>query len=220
MERKTQVSEGYYQSPKYDNLGRFISYYYQCEAIERLKISNLLEVGVGSGFTSTHLAGKGVKVITVDFDPLVKPDIVADIRSLPVPDDSYEAVMACQVLEHLPFSDLPQALNELKRVTKKFVVVSLPQRCSYFELVARFPFTQSLFKRNFFDWTFIKYLAFPGFSESGQHYWEIDKKLTPLPRVRKLLEEHFLIIEEFCPVLNKYHRFFILSKKDGSSSSF
>jgi ubiquinone/menaquinone biosynthesis C-methylase UbiE len=45
-----------------------------------------------------------------------KLDIVCDITSIPEPDNSFDAVMCIEVLEHLP--DPPKALSELVRLLK------------------------------------------------------------------------------------------------------
>jgi ubiquinone/menaquinone biosynthesis C-methylase UbiE len=155
-----------------------------------------------------------VKVTTVDFDARLEPDIVADVRHVPVPDKSYDVVMACQVLEHIPFDDFSHALVELKRISRNNVVISLPRRTSYFELVIRFPFIRTLMNRSFLDLSFQKYLKFGGFGKaSNEHYFEIDNDEYRLSKVRGKILEHFDILDEFSPVLHKYHYFFILKPR-------
>lgn len=46
-----------------------------------------------------------------------KLDIVSDITNIPVPDESFDAVLCTDVLEHLPNPNA--ALQELVRVTKR-----------------------------------------------------------------------------------------------------
>ena len=43
---------------------------------------------------------------------------VCDIRSLPIPDDTYEEVMAIHVIEHFPSWQAPDAMREWVRVLK------------------------------------------------------------------------------------------------------
>ena len=46
-----------------------------------------------------------------------KLDIISDITDIPVPDESFDAVLCSEVLEHLPNPNA--ALHELVRVTKR-----------------------------------------------------------------------------------------------------
>lgn len=205
-----QVKKGYYKNSSYNSLERFISYYYQIDSILSLGIKNILEIGIGSNLVSFCLKEYGINVMTCDFDSSVEPDIVADIRKIPLPDKSFDAVLACQVLEHIPFEDFDNALIEIKRLSSRYVVISLPYRSVFFESVLKFPFIRKIFNRSFFDFVVRKAVKFQGFKSSGQHYWEIDSKMYKMKIVRDRIKNHFKIIKEFSPVLNKYHYFFIL----------
>ncbi len=208
----TQVSDTHYAAMKYDTLERFISYHYQISSVLKLKPKNVLEIGIGNKLVATYLEREGVDVTTVDFDERLKPDIVADVRAMPVPDASYDLVMACQILEHLPFEEFEKSLAEMRRVTKRYAIISLPRRSSYFEIVLKFPFIRTLLKRSFVDLAINWPLRFGGFETSGQHYFEIDRTTYALSKVKEKIERHFRIIDAFSPVLNKYHYFFILER--------
>lgn len=213
-EHEVQVGKGYYNRRAYNTLERFISYHYQVDSIAGLDgVTSVLEIGAGTAITAKYLSESGIKVTTCDFDANTSPDIVADIRNIPVPAKSHDAVVAFQVLEHIPFEDFGKALAEFARISKKNVIISLPYRSSYFEFVLKFPGIRTLFKKNFFDLSVRFPLVFGGFETSGQHYWEIDRKHYSLKRVRKVIEQHFMIEKEFSPVLNKFHYFFILKVK-------
>ena len=71
---------------------------------------NILEVGVGNKTVSNYLRFLKYAVDTCDFDPDLKPDYLADVRSLPFQNEEYACILVCQVLEHIPFSDFSQAL--------------------------------------------------------------------------------------------------------------
>ena len=49
--------------------------------------------------------------IRVDLDPVVEPDIVADVANVPLPDGSADAFWCCHVLEHVPEVDLLPTLD-------------------------------------------------------------------------------------------------------------
>lgn len=214
-----QVSDTHYAAQKYDTLERFISYHYQIMSVLRLAPKTVLEIGIGNKLVATYLKHEGVDVTTVDFDERLKPDIVADVRKMPVPDRSYDLVMACQILEHIPFETFEDALTELRRVTKRYAVVSLPRRSSYFEFVLKFPFIRTLLKRNFVDIAINWPLRFGGFETSGQHYFEIGRAPYTRRTIEARIKRHFRIIDSFSPVLNQYHIFYILERTDASADA-
>ena len=131
---------------------------------------------------------------------------------MPFSENSFDVVLAYEVLEHLPFEEIPKALSELHRVTSKYVFISLPYRSTGFELIIKFPLVRTLFKKLFLDIFLRMPLKFKGIETSGQHYWEIDGFDYSLKKVRALLEKYFKIVKEVRPVLNHYHKFFILEK--------
>lgn len=144
---KTQVSEKHY-SETYDYINRFISYFYQIDSIRKLKnVNSVLEVGVGNKTVSNYLKTNGYKVTTCDFDKTLNPDKVADVRNLPFKNKQFDAVLCAEVLEHIPLKDLPKALSELSRVSKKYIIVSVPYYCAYFE--HHFKFSIGHFSKSF-----------------------------------------------------------------------
>ncbi|MEK9183899.1 MAG: methyltransferase domain-containing protein, partial [Patescibacteria group bacterium] len=164
------------------------------------------------GFFSDYLKKLGYSVTTCDFDKNLDPDIVADIRSLPIQNGEFDLVTAFEVLEHIPWDDVPKALAELKRVTSKHVIISLPYKSTGKEMVLKFPGIRTIFNKSFLDFFIRLPLRFGGIKVSGQHYWEIDFWKYRLNKVRKIIKNHFKIKKEFSPVLNKYHHFFVLEK--------
>ncbi len=74
---------------------------------------DVLEIGVGTGFTANYLKSKGVNVTTLDIDAEKKPDIVANIVDYEWP-GTYDAVLAFQVFEHIPFDYFQKIIVRLK----------------------------------------------------------------------------------------------------------
>lgn len=216
MELKPQKKKGHYFRSKYNNLERFVSYFYQINLVTDLakdKDKNrILEIGVGSGIISDYLKKSGFNITTCDFDKELGPDVVADIRQLPFNKDSFEIITAFEVLEHLPFEELNSALAEMKKISSKYVVISLPYRSTGFEIVFKFPGLRSLFRKDFVNWFFRIPLKFGGIKVSGQHYWEMDGVNYRLDKIRSVIKKHFKIIKEIRPVLDNYRYFFILEK--------
>ena len=55
---KTQVDKDFY-CKQYDDLGRFISYYYQIKLALDLNVEKFLEIGIGNKTVSSYLKNKG-----------------------------------------------------------------------------------------------------------------------------------------------------------------
>jgi SAM-dependent methyltransferase len=209
-----QVSADYYHAKKYLTLDRFVSYFTQVDEVRRLSPKTILVVGVGEGTVSSLLqANPAYRVTTCDIDPALNPDHVADIRSLPFPDGSFDTVCAFEVLEHLPFEESAKAYDELARVSARHMVVSVPHRRTGFEIVFRFPFVKTLTGNDHVRVAFRVPVRFPGHEISKQHYWEIDWYTTRLSKVRALFRTHSTIVREHTPPLDMYRRFFILEKR-------
>lgn len=209
---KIQVQEDYYKAERYTSLERFISYFHQVLSVRELPVKSILFIGVGDMLV-IDLLRKKYQVTTVDIDPNLKPNIVADIRSLPVKNASFDLVCVFEVLEHIPPGDVAGALKEIARVSKTYAVISVPHRRTGLELVFKFPFIRSLLKRDFVRIALLVPVKFPGFAISGQHYWEIDGRSTSLKYFRKVLSERFHIEKEKTAPLDPYRRFFYLKKK-------
>lgn len=210
-----QVKKSHYFRKKYNSLERFVSYYYQTSLVTDLvdqDSGEILEIGVGNGMTSQYLRNAGFNISTCDVDRNLNPDVVADIRNLPFENNSFDIVTAFEVLEHLPWEDFEKTLLEIKRITNKYAVISLPYRSTGFEIILKFPGVRTLFKQNFLDWFLRIPLKFGGIKTSGQHYWEIDGYNCRLGQVTKILKKHFSGVRKIRPVLDCYRLFFILEK--------
>jgi SAM-dependent methyltransferase len=133
----TQVEPGHYEG-SYDSLPRFASYWYQLDEALRAR-GPILEIGIGNGTVSRLLRQRGLDVTTCDLDAELDPDVVADVRALPFPDGTFDTALACEVLEHLPWSDVSGALRELRRVTRTTVVLSVPDQTPRIDVAARIP---------------------------------------------------------------------------------
>lgn len=208
----TQVQSKWYIR-RYDDDKRFISYYHQIELAQGLEIKSILEIGIGNKTVSTYLKNQGYVVKTCDFDENLNPDIIADIRKLPIKDNSFDLVMACEVLEHIPWEDVDKVLKELQRVSRKYVLISIPYKTAYFYTLFNFPKIQKIFKTSFLGFGFSIPFFFKSKKFDGQHYWEMGYKGCSKNTVRTKFKEYFNIKKEFRSKLNPYHYFFVLEKK-------
>lgn len=118
-------------------------YVHQTNYFSILKYINsneqVLEIGCGEGVLSVLMAQKGAQVTASDIS---KPNlenakkyafakgldnikfIEADAENLPFRNNSFDLVVADNVLEHLP--NFEKGLSEIKRITKKRAIIALP----------------------------------------------------------------------------------------------
>ena len=87
---------------------------------------NVLEIGVGSGFTANYLKSKGVNIKTLDIDREKKPDIVANIAEYQF-SKRYDHVLAFEVFEHIPFIEFKTVFKKISNICKKYMFLSIPR---------------------------------------------------------------------------------------------
>jgi SAM-dependent methyltransferase len=85
----------------------------------------VLDVGSGGSSYAVYFPDR----LTVDIDPLRKPDLVADIHALPFADGEFDAVLCTEVLEHV--KDPRKAAAELMRVLSRGGMLILTTRFVY-----------------------------------------------------------------------------------------
>lgn len=201
-----QVTKDAYRFERYTGLDRWLSYYCQLREILALKPASLLEIGVGDGVVRQYLkAHTPIAYTSLDIADDLGADVSGDVRALPFADASFDAVCAFEVLEHLPFEDFEKALDELARVARRYVIVSLPHFGPPVKLLLKLPFMPEL--RLAFKIPYPKKHVF-----NGQHYWEIGKRGYPASRIRAALARRGTLLKEFVPFENQYHHFFVLEK--------
>ena len=86
-------------------------------AWEILPPGNKLIADIGSGPISPYMVEDG-KVVTFDIREEVKPDVVCDVRKLPVPDQTFDVVFSSHTLEHFAWARVDAIIKEWSRVLK------------------------------------------------------------------------------------------------------
>jgi ubiquinone/menaquinone biosynthesis C-methylase UbiE len=181
--RPKQEYDMYKNKGVYDHKGRWLSYYYQYKNVIAANADNVLEIGPGNGTTTNFLRTVGFKVTTVDYEQALNPDIVADVLKLPFQDKQFDFCLCCEVLEHLPFEELQDAVKELHRVSKKIYLTVPDQRRVLFSISFKLPFINHRSFQIRVPRIRTKHV-FDGF-----HYWEIGKKDYPLRKVTREIEK-------------------------------
>jgi len=194
-----------YTFEKYIYPSRWMSYWYQIKSVIDLGAVDILEVGVGSGFVTIFLKNNNIRVTTLDVDESLCPDVVGSVLDIPLKDNSFEAVICAEVLEHLPFDYFERGLTELGRVAKGHIILSLPHFGPSLRVSIKIP----LFREKRLA---IK-IPFPFNNNlSDEHCWEIGRSGYSPRKIRKIISKYFKIKKEFIPFENQYHHFFVLEK--------
>jgi SAM-dependent methyltransferase len=82
----------------------------------------VLDVATGGGHVARRLRDAGHEVITCDPAPGMQADVVCRAEELPFADGSFD-VVTCRVAAH-HFEDAAQAVREMARVSRDFVLVA------------------------------------------------------------------------------------------------
>jgi cyclopropane fatty-acyl-phospholipid synthase-like methyltransferase len=146
----------------------------------------LLEIGPGTGFTTNYLRSKGYHVTTLDFDPGMQPDIVANMLKYDFP-DQYDAVLAFEVFEHVPFDKFQEVLPKIAAACGQYVFFSIPRN-------TKTPFSFALklpkFRPVKWEWSTKR-----GRPMTPNHFWEIDYNGVTLRDVDDLIAASGLTLE-------------------------
>lgn len=203
---KIQVNKKHYDFMKYNHIKRWSSYWYQIKEILELNPKSVLEVGPGSGIIGYILKQQEITYKTIDFAKYLRPDYIGDVRNFNL-NKKFDLVMACQVLEHMPYKYFIKSLKNMEKHSNKDIIISLP----YFGPFIKFEFLlYPIIKINY-----LKKIFFPKKLEfDGEHYWEIGRKNYSLKKITIDLENNFIVKKQFLVKENPYHYFFILEKKN------
>ncbi|MFX1517141.1 MAG: class I SAM-dependent methyltransferase [Promethearchaeota archaeon] len=204
-----QVDKNHYSPKKYVTIQRWSTHYRVVKEVLNIGPNSILEIGPGNGLVTCILKKIGFNVKTLDFDSDLEPDYVIDIanNSLGNLGETFDLVIASQVLEHIRYSSFLKVMKNLSKMTNQ-VLLTLPdtnRRSKFLFLITnKFYFARKIvyFKR-------AKHIF------EGQHYWEIGKKGYPLKRIKNdLMNCNWSIKKNYLNFENPYHRLLLLANKN------
>ena len=202
------AKSNHYFEISYDSKERFVSYWHQINELVKLRARSYLEIGIGNSLVANYLRQRGFNVTTMDIDPYLTPDLLGSVAKIPFTNESFDVVACFELLEHLPYEQLIPMLQEIRRVSKKFVVLSLPDANRVLRFYVHLPKIGEL--KKFIPLPRLKPLKH---EFNGKHYWEIGKEEFPLHRIISDVERAGFYIKKTYRVFGiPYHRFFILTK--------
>jgi hypothetical protein len=203
-----QVAKEHYFS-NYDSKQRFCSYWTQIEYVLKLQAQPVLEIGVGTRMVSNYLAQQGVPMVTLDLDPALEPTVVGSITQLPFKTGSFDLVMACEVLEHLPFEQFIPTLTELARVSRQYAIISVPNVGRVWQYQLHLPGVGMVRKTLDLSWWRRRQKPVG----VGQHYWELEVAGYPQKRIEACFgPAGWKLMEQQRVWEMPGHHFFILKK--------
>ena len=212
---QVQVAPSHYAFEDYDDKERWASYWHQIRNTLRLspRPRSILEIGGGTGLYRSYLANQGIEVRTADIDDTRKPDYLADVRDLDrtLPAGlRFDAVVAFQVLEHLPFAALDDCLAGIARRANPYALISLPYHGWAFRFALRIAGLR--LSTGFKLWKPWR------FKFDGEHHWELGWQHTPRSITRRM-ERHFEVLDRFLLPENPYHYLWVLRTRQAGSAS-
>ena len=198
-----------YFDAKYDTKDRFCSYWHQVDEAKSAAPSEILEIGKGNGFFSTYMRNRNAKVVSLDFDFRVRPECNASVVDIPFKTGSFDLVVCYEVLEHMPFDLFVRSVRELHRVSRRRVVVSLPDLSPVWRYLIKIP------KLGELKFLLPKPLVRPiRWEFNGDHYWNLGTRGFPVQRVLDIFAETgFQLRKNYRVFEIPWHRFFVLEKK-------
>jgi len=90
----------------------------------------ILDVGCGNGIITNVLSKQydvtGMDVSTEALQYVQAKKVLASATEIPFSDSSFDLVISSQMLEHLDRFDMHKAVNEIQRVSGKYIIISVP----------------------------------------------------------------------------------------------
>jgi len=95
-------------------------------------VESILDVGCGDGAVTDHLAQRW-SVTGLDSSPTALEHVQTDAvlgsaTQLPFADQSFDLVLSSEMLEHMPTDDYHRAISEMARVSRRYLLISVPYR--------------------------------------------------------------------------------------------
>ncbi|HPA24014.1 MAG TPA: class I SAM-dependent methyltransferase [Candidatus Cloacimonas sp.] len=152
-------------------------------------VETILDAGCGNGIITNKLIAK-YQVTGLDISPaalkyLQCPVVQASVTEIPFPAKSFDAVICNEVLEHLDNAALQKAVQELKRVANKYIIISVPYKEQLEKLYYRCAncgFTEHVYGhlQSFSEDTLVSYLAPEFYLKNRDVFGPLNRDFKPL----------------------------------------
>jgi hypothetical protein len=203
--------EHYIEGLGVDNWYRF---FFVIKEVIKLKPRNILEIGAGNKIVRNCLSEFVPDYKVIDINPNLNPDFVCDLRDFQsLLEGKFDCVICTDVLEHIPFRDLGESLDNIYKYLGKSgkAIITIPHQRHYFFLIMfnkAYTFTLPIgITPGLFYSRFIKKDVWI----DPDHCWEIGTGEIKKKDVEKKIEKAGFRIDKFMKAL--YVDFWVLDKK-------
>lgn len=198
LELKDYLNDGYFTKHQWE------SYLFQINAVRKLVSlqEKVLEIGCGGGIVRAVLERTGYTVETLDVNENLRPTYIGDISQKTFElINKYDCVICAEVLEHISIELFDVCLNNIKMITQRYVLLTIPNcRSNKFEM----ELSINNHRKKFSFGKKINEIA-------PMHYWELnyEKKCTN-DVISEKIKQFFQILDEGVVMSNPYHYYYIL----------
>ena len=204
--REASLARDRYYSDGYFALPQLCSLSHQISEIHALRPADILEIGIGNGFTSSFLRRAGYSVTTADINPALEADICAPLSQVGdhVGGRIFDLVVCCEVLEHMPLEEFIPSLDALKGLGRR-LFLTLPNYSASIGLCGfiRLPRLSRKAINMTFDVRRKKTL-------DQEHFWEVGSRTETSKRtIASELRLRYPSVQVRKFALNPYHIAFI-----------
>ena len=114
-------------------------------------VQSIIDIGCGNGVITNELAKK-YKVLGVDrsksaLQYVTSEKLEASCDNIPLPSQNFDMVFSSELLEHLPNEIFQKTIQEFKRISKKYIYITVPNRENPDKLMIRCPACKYIFNR-------------------------------------------------------------------------
>jgi hypothetical protein len=207
-DREKALKRREYFSDHYFSMLQLCSQSQQVHDIHTLSPADIIEIGIGNGFTSTFLRVAGYDVTTADVNSKLRPDIcapLADIQAA-VGERQFNLAVCCEVLEHMPWEQFESSIAVLRKLSPN-LYLTLPNYNKFFGFSGYFdvPRVRQLINIG-------AYLPIPR-KISEEHFWEVNSSsTTSVDAIKSILRRYYSNVRTYNYRLNTYHRAFVCSQ--------
>lgn len=185
-------------------------------------IKSIADIGCGNGIFVNYIRSRDRKIgiIGIDRSPsalkYVKTNKVkGDITDIPLKNHEYDLSVALEVIEHLNIEDYEVALKELARISKKYILISVPNNENLKNNFVECPrcqtqFSRSFHKRNFNEEVMGKLFEKYGFKNKYVKYIGAKKSyfiISPLYYfINRLIQKRNFKTSLLCPICGFHNK--------------
>ncbi len=136
-EKEYYENESFWTEERYLNNDQELKRFKDVHSLIPASTNAILDVGCGNGAFLKYLEDNNSNIIKTGYErsqtaianKVCKSEIIeGSADRIDYPDNSFDVVLALEVIEHLPFGIYENTLKELQRVAAKQIVISVPYR--------------------------------------------------------------------------------------------